>query len=132
MGPETCRSDLLPEMLERILTPPSTVHTSSGNDILTKLRAIVPTSFRSKVADALPDSLSLQLTARLGTIGKDWKEVRAFSLPSDSPGLVRLNIRGREQNGIVTESEAKVLCDEIADGLRTFCDIDGKRVHRGH
>ncbi|MCA9422741.1 MAG: alkaline phosphatase family protein, partial [Nitrospira sp.] len=76
MGPETCRSDLLPEMLERILNPRTIVHTSSGNDILTKLRSIVPTSLRSKVADALPDSLSLQLTARLGTIGKDWKAVR--------------------------------------------------------
>ncbi|MDR4482301.1 MAG: alkaline phosphatase family protein [Nitrospirales bacterium] len=127
MGPETCRSDLLPEMLERILNPRTIVHTSSGNDILTKLRSIVPTSLRSKVADALPDSLSLQLTARLGTIGKDWKAVRAFSLPSDGPGLVRLNIHGRERNGIVTESEAKVLCDEIIEGLQTFCDIDGKK-----
>ncbi len=126
MGPETCRADLLPEMLERILTPRSTVPTSSGNDILTRLRAIVPSSLRSIVADALPDSLSLQLTARLGTIGKDWKTVRAFTLPSDGAGLVRLNIRGRERNGIVTESEANVLCDEIAEGLRTFCDIDGK------
>lgn len=126
MGPETCRSDILSEMLERILNPLSTVRTSSGNDILTKLRAMVPTSFRSKVADALPDSLSLQLTARLGTIGKDWKAVRAFSLPSDGPGLVRLNIRGRERNGIVTESEAKALYHEIAEGLRTFCDIDGQ------
>ncbi|MEO7859860.1 MAG: alkaline phosphatase family protein [Nitrospirales bacterium] len=126
MGPETCRADLLPEMLERILNPRSIVRTSSGNDILTRLRAIVPTTLRSKVADALPDSLSLQLTARLGTIGKDWQTVRAFTLPSDGPGLVRLNIRGRERNGIVTESEATVLCDEIAEGLRTFCDIDGK------
>lgn len=131
MGPETCRSDLLPEMLERILNPRSIVRTSSGSDILTKLRAIVPTSLRSKVADALPDSLSLQLTARLGTIGKDWKTVRAFSLPSDGPGLVRLNIRGRERSGIVTESEAKVLCYEIAEGLRTFCDIDGKECIAG-
>ncbi|MEO8325720.1 MAG: alkaline phosphatase family protein, partial [Nitrospirota bacterium] len=126
MGPETCRADLLPEMLERILNPGSIVRTSSGNDILTRLRAMVPTSLRSQVADALPDSLSLQLTARLGTIGKDWQTVRAFTLPSDGPGLVRLNIRGRERNGIITESEANVLCDEIAQGLRTFSDIDGK------
>lgn len=131
MGPETCRSDLLPEMLERILTPSSPVHTSSGNDILTKLRAIVPTSFRSKVADALPDSLSLQLTARLGTMGKDWNAVRAFSLPSDGPGLVRLNIRGRERSGIVTKSEAKVLCNDIVEGLQTFCDMDGKECIAG-
>jgi len=64
-------------------------------------------------------------------MGKDWNAVRAFSLPSDGPGLVRLNIRGRERNGIITESEAKVLCDEIAEGLRTFSDIDGKACIAG-
>ncbi len=126
MGPETCRTDLLPEMLERILKPGTTACRSSGSDTLTRLRAIVPASLRSKVADALPDFLSLKLTARLGTIGKDWETVRAFSLPSDGPGLVRLNVRGRERNGIVAESEAKALCDQIAEGLRTYCDIDGK------
>jgi len=131
MGQETYRSDLLPEMLERILNPGSPSRDSSGNDKLTRLRAIVPTSLRSKVADALPDSLSLKLTALLATIGKDWKTVRAFSLPSDGPGFVRLNIRGRERNGIVAESEVKALCDEIAGGLQTFCDIDGKQSIAG-
>ena len=60
MGPETCRSDLLPEMLTRILNPGSSSIKTSGNDTLTKLRAILPTSLRTKVADALPDWLSLQ------------------------------------------------------------------------
>jgi predicted AlkP superfamily phosphohydrolase/phosphomutase len=64
-------------------------------------------------------------------IGKDWEAIRAFSLPSDGPGLVRLNLRGRERDGIVLESEAKALCDKIATGLRTFCDIDGKESIAG-
>lgn len=131
MGPETCRSDLLPEMLEQILKPDTSIRRSSGSDTLTRLRAIVPTSLRTKIADTLPDSLSLQLTARLGTIGKDWATLRAFSLPSDGPGLVRLNVRGRERNGIVAESEAKTLCDEIAEGLRTYCDIGGRECITG-
>jgi predicted AlkP superfamily phosphohydrolase/phosphomutase len=126
MGPETCRSDLLAEMLKRILDPGSSANRSSGGDTLTRLRAIVPTSLRTKVADALPDWLSLQVTARLATIGKDWGKVRAFSLPSDGPGLIRLNIRGRERDGVVPESQAQALSDEIAEGLRTFSDIDGR------
>lgn len=126
MGPETCRADLLPEMLERILSPGTSAQKSSRSDVLTRLRAIVPTSLRTTIADLLPDSLSLELTARLGTIGKDWATLRAFSLPSDGPGLVRLNVRGRERNGIVAKSEANALCNEIAEGLRTYRDIDGK------
>lgn len=126
MGVETCRSDLLPEMLERILNPGSRPRDPSGNDKLTRLRALVPASLRSKVADALPDSLSLKLTAYLAMSGKNWDTVRAFSLPSDGPGLVRLNVRGRELNGIVPESTVNALCKEIADGLQTYHDIDGK------
>lgn len=131
MGPETCRSDLLPGMLERILEPGSLPRKSSEGDTLTRLRSIVPASLRSKVADALPDVLSLQLTARLAMIGKDWGAIRAFALPSDGPGLVRLNIRGRERDGVVLESEAQALCDKIATGLRTFCDIEGKECIAG-
>ncbi|GKS60232.1 hypothetical protein YTPLAS18_37590 [Nitrospira sp.] len=131
MGVETCRSDLLPEMLERILNPGPHPRESSGNDNLTRLRSLVPASLRSKVADALPDSLSLKLTAYLATIGKDWETVRAFSLPSDGPGLVRLNVRGRERNGVVAESTVHALCKEIAEGLQTFQDIDGKACITG-
>jgi predicted AlkP superfamily phosphohydrolase/phosphomutase len=126
MAPETCRADLLPAMLKRVLTPGIPAQRSSGSDALTRLRAFVPTSLRTRVADLLPDSLSLALTARLGTAGNDWATLRAFSLPSDGPGLIRLNIRGRELNGIVPESDTNALCDEIAAGLRTYCDIDGK------
>ncbi|WP_370467985.1 alkaline phosphatase family protein [Nitrospira sp. KM1] len=131
MGQETCRADLLPEMLKRILNPGAPVQKSSGSDALTKLRAMVPTSLRTAIADMLPDSLSLELTARLGTIGKDWPTLRAFSLPSDGPGLVRLNVRGRERNGIVAKSEVNELCNEISAGLRTYCDIDGNACIAG-
>ena len=131
MGPETCRSDLLPEMLQRILRPGGPARSSSGSDALTRLRSIVPTALRTKVADSLPDSLSLELTARLAMAGKDWSTLRAFSLPSDGPGLIRLNVRGRERNGIVAKAEAKTLCDEIAEGLRTYRDIDGQECIMG-
>jgi len=131
MGPETCRSDLLPEMLEQILRSGTRARQASGSDALTRLRAIVPTSLRTTIADMLPDALSLELTARLGTIGKDWATLRAFSLPSDGPGLVRLNVRGRERNGIVAKSEVNALYDEIAEGLLTYRDIDGKACIEG-
>lgn len=126
MGPESCRSDLLPEMLERVLNPSAPKQKSSSKDTLTDLRALIPASLRTRVADTMPDLHSLRFTARLATIGRDWGTTRAFSLPSDGPGLVRLNIRGREQNGIVPESDANALCEGIAAGLRTFCDINGK------
>ncbi len=38
---------------------------------------------------------------------------------------MRLNLRGRERDGIVAPEDAEALMDEIADGVRTFTDLDG-------
>ena len=65
------------------------------------------------------------LTARLELRGVDWTETRAFALPTDQHGYVRLNIRGREREGIVEPDDADELMDEIAEGLLTFRDPDG-------
>jgi predicted AlkP superfamily phosphohydrolase/phosphomutase len=65
------------------------------------------------------------LTARLELRGIDWAETRAFALPTDQHGYVRLNIRGREREGIVAPDDADALMDEIAEGLLTFRDPDG-------
>ena len=39
---------------------------------------------------------------------------------------MRLNLRGRERDGIVAPEDADALLDEIADGVRTFTDLDGE------
>ena len=46
--------------------------------------------------------------------------------PAENQGYVRLNLRGRERDGIVAPEEADALMDEIADGVRTFTDLDGR------
>jgi len=51
-------------------------------------------------------------------------------LPNDDTGYVRLNLRGRERDGIVEPEEAEVLLHEIATGLQTFCDPNGRPAVR--
>jgi predicted AlkP superfamily phosphohydrolase/phosphomutase len=55
----------------------------------------------------------------------DWSRTRAFVLPSDHNGQVRINLRGREREGIVAPEELDELCELIASGLVTFRDPDG-------
>ena len=38
---------------------------------------------------------------------------------------MRLNLRGRERDGIVNPQDADAVMDEITAGLRTFYDLDG-------
>ena len=92
---------------------------------LWRLRAAVPTQARAAVAELLPRSAVLELTAWLETRTRDWSKVPAFVLASDVVGYVRLNLRGREREGVVEPSEAEALLDRIAAGLATFADPDG-------
>jgi predicted AlkP superfamily phosphohydrolase/phosphomutase len=71
------------------------------------------------------------MSARLELSGGDWSRTRAFPLPSDGTGYVRLNLRGREREGVVDPSDADALMDEIATGLETFTDPDGSPAVTG-
>lgn len=122
MGPNTSRIDLLGEMLERVLAPRSA--REAGGRIW-RLRAAVPTPLRSAVARGLGADLARRATAKLSTSGIDWSDTRAFLLPSDENGQIRLNLRGRERDGIVDPAEADSLMAQIAEGLATFRDLGG-------
>ncbi len=127
MDVNTSRADLLPEMLDAVLL--GGAHPESGSvsgaGSVWKLRAALPTGLRARVAAALPDRVALALTARLELRGQDWSSTRAFAQPADNQGYLRLNLRGRERDGIVEAAEAEHLMDQIATGLLTFHDPDG-------
>jgi predicted AlkP superfamily phosphohydrolase/phosphomutase len=93
-----------------------------------RLRSAVPTSFRSEAARLLPATAALKLTARLESPKLDWSRIRAFAVPSDVQGFVRLNLRGREREGIVDPDDADELLDELTEGLLSFHDDEGRRV----
>jgi len=93
-----------------------------------RLRSLVPTSARDNVARLLPARAALELTARLESPKLDWSRTRAFAVPSDVQGYVRLNLRGRERLGTLDPADADAVLDELAEGLLSFQDDDGRRV----
>ncbi|NET06149.1 MAG: nucleotide pyrophosphatase [Symploca sp. SIO2B6] len=46
-----------------------------------------------------------------------WSQMKAFALPSFSEGYVRINLQGREPNGIVARAEYDALCDELTQQI---------------
>lgn len=124
MDVNTSRADLLPEMLRAVLDPGEGGQ-ARGSSSIWRLRAALPSGLRARVAAALPERAALDLTARLELRGVDWSSTRAFAHPAENQGYIRLNLRGRERDGIVAPEQADELMDEIADGLRTFVDLDG-------
>ncbi len=122
MTADTSRVDVLPAMLGAILdgVAPGPAAASSA----WRIRSRVSTSFRAHVANALPDATVTELAARLELRGVDWSRTRAFPVPSDTVGTIRLNLIGRERDGIVDPADAAALVAEITEGLESF-SLDG-------
>ena len=48
--------------------------------------------------------------------------MKAFALPSVSDGYIRLNVKGREEEGLVDPKDYDAVCDEIAEMLTQVID----------
>jgi hypothetical protein len=51
-----------------------------------------------------------------------WPTMKAFALPSFSEGYIRINLRGRERDGIVAPEDYDRVCDDIESLLRGVRD----------
>jgi predicted AlkP superfamily phosphohydrolase/phosphomutase len=127
MGTNTSRSDLLPGMVDAVLPADRRTKPGEGRGESTiwRMRAAVPTRWRDAFTRMVPARINRRLLAGLYTQGIDWERTRAFALPGDIDGLVRLNLRGRERDGVVDPNDAEAVMEEIATGLSTFHDPDG-------
>lgn len=123
MDVNSSRADLLPEMLAAVLRGGPVA--ANGAGAIWRMRAAIPPGARGAIARALPDRAALDLTARLELRGTDWARTAAFAHPADNQGYIRLNLRGRERDGIVDPGDADALLGTIADGLTTYRDPDG-------
>jgi len=56
----------------------------------------------------------------------DWQRTRAFSLPTDQYGWIRVNLRGREAEGIVSPDEYDALCDDLSERLSQLSSESGE------
>ena len=89
-----------------------------------RMRAAVPASLRARVASALPTRRRRPSQPGSSCAGVDWSRTRAFPVPSDTNGTIRLNVKGREQDGIVDPHDVPALVAEIRSGLESFT-LDG-------
>src|SRR6185312_4754900 len=120
------RVDLLPGMLEAVLSGNGGARTQSRSErVLWSLRSAVPTGARAQVAALLHGPLTRSVTMKLSTIGVDWSKTPVFMLPSDHYAQLRLNVRGRERDGIVEPGDVDELVDRLREGLLTFREEDG-------
>ena len=51
-----------------------------------------------------------------------WKDMKAFALPAFANGHIRINLEGREQNGIVSVDDYEATCNEVIEALHRLRD----------
>jgi len=119
-----CGWHLLPPLLARLgyasLSGQPGTNDGAGArpSLMARVGRIVPAGLKQRIADTLP----LRTRNRLGLMTQaaayDWPRTRAFALPTDLEGCVRLNVRDREPQGIVEPgAEYEDLCRELRTRL---------------
>ena len=111
-GPNFAGWHLLPEVLERLGCAGGKNEGDSASPVPTKkfdpvkaLRDLLPKDFRKSLARRLPTALRDKLAQRVDTADIDWSRTSAYCLPTDLEGYIRVNLRGREPQGIVAPGE---------------------------
>ena len=130
MGPTTAWADRCGEILKRILAG------SSGagelhRGLVYSVKQAIPWRLARAVTARIPPELQARLVPLWSAGMYDWRTTRAFPLPMDHAGYVRVNLQGREPRGIVTHEEYDALCHEIAQGFLGFRDaVSGRPIVR--
>ena len=122
MGANTSLSEyLLPKMISNILT--GKPGEKNDGSFIKKVRSKIPLEWRSNFKKLLPLKIQDKLTAYWRMAGTKWEETKIFNMLSDLQGYIRINLKGREKEGIVEQGEEyDNLCNKIIEGLKTFND----------
>jgi len=92
-------------------------------------RRLMPTALRVWLSRFLSRATRERLLADGFANGTDWARTRAFAIPSAFQSFVRVNLRGREPQGIVAPgAEYAALLDELEHELRALRDAETGRV----
>jgi predicted AlkP superfamily phosphohydrolase/phosphomutase len=86
-------------------------------------RRIVPEAWRTALSRHLPREKRERLLADQFRAGTDWRKTTAFAIPASYTSFIRVNLRGREPQGVVEPgAEYEALLDRIEADLRQLVD----------
>ncbi|MGH7807211.1 MAG: alkaline phosphatase family protein [Thermodesulfobacteriota bacterium] len=91
-------------------------------------RRVIPESWRIALSRHLPREKRERLVSDQFRSGTDWRKTTAFAIPSAYTSFIRVNLRGREPEGIVEPgAEYNSLLDHIETDLKRLIDPETKK-----
>ena len=126
MGPNPGWADLLADMLADAGGARGAVAPRRG--LLFALKSLIPFHWVRPLLRRLPPAATDRLVALWSARMLDWAATRQFPLPMDHAGYLRINLQGRERDGIVPQGAAyEALLGELAGLVRSLRDAASGR-----
>jgi predicted AlkP superfamily phosphohydrolase/phosphomutase len=121
-------SDYCPEILSLIQHKGQEAPAKSG--FLYRIRQVLPWQLIRQITKYMPKSALDRLVSLWSANMFDWSTTRYFPLPMDHACYIRINVKGREPQGIVEYgSEYDQICEELESAFLSFRDMDsGKNI----
>jgi len=126
---------LLAPMLEKLgytagLAGNGNPQSGAPRSLLGRARHMMPPGAKRWIADNLPWWLRDRLGSQAAASEIDWTRTKAFTLPTDLEGCIRINLKGREPQGIVEPGKGyQEVCDAIGNDLKALTNpATGKRA----
>jgi predicted AlkP superfamily phosphohydrolase/phosphomutase len=95
---------------------------AASSNLLGTVRNMVPESLRNFISRmVLSRQMQEQLSLRWKQVGIAWPRTRAYVMENANEGYIRVNLKGREPEGIVSPgAEYDALCDELCGMARSL------------
>lgn len=127
-------SDRFSDILSRIQQVDEATPVKQG--LLYQVKRMIPWQLAREITSRLPQSVLDRVLKLWSANMYDWATTRYFPLPMDHAGYLRINLKGREAQGLVEHgAEYDALCDALAEAFMSFRTVDGgepivQQVHR--
>jgi len=104
-----------------------------GNRLLHSIRTLkklTPYGLKKIYYRTLPRETVMRLAAPTLLPPYDWRQTRAFAIVAEHLSSIRVNLAGREAQGIVNVADYESVCGEMEDWLRSLRSADGLPLAR--
>ena len=89
-----------------------------------------PVAVKKLYYKTLPKGATYRLARPTMMPAYDWSRTRAFAVPTDQHGWIRVNLAGREAQGIVPAAEYDETCRRLEEAMRALTTEDGRPLVR--
>jgi len=98
--------------------------------LMARIKKLSPASVKKLYYKIMPATATHRLALPTMLPLYDWSQTRAFALPTDQHGWIRINLIGRESQGIVPPSQYQDLCADLEARLRDLKSEEGDPLVR--